>query len=64
MLCPCVLRDKAHGYFDLDAKQESPYMLIVAPVNEERRLKSKENGQGLKMLETKRSELPAITHVD
>jgi len=61
---PCVLREKAQAYFDLDAEHESPYMLIVAPVKEERRLKSKENGQGMKKLETKRSELPAITHVD
>ena len=61
---PCVLRDKAQDYFDLDPEHESPYMLIVAPVKEDRRLKTQENGQGLKKLDTKRSELPAITHVD
>ena len=29
---PVVLREHAHEYFDIAADQESPYMLLVAPV--------------------------------
>jgi carbamoyltransferase len=29
---PCVLQSEAHRWFDLEEGQESPYMLIVAPV--------------------------------
>lgn len=62
---PSVLAERAGEYFDLDA--ESPYMLIVAPVRENlRRELSAEEQQlfGIEKLKIKRSELPAITHVD
>ena len=35
---PCVLQDEAHGWFDLEPGQESPYMLLVAPVRDEHRV--------------------------
>ncbi len=46
-------------------KEESPYMLLVAAVNEERRLQVNDGGEkGLDKLKQIRSEVPAITHVD
>jgi len=62
---PSVLAERASDYFDLDAA--SPYMLIVAPVRENLRIPMSEEQQslfGINKLNVKRSELPAITHVD
>jgi carbamoyltransferase len=62
---PSVLAERAGDYFDLDA--ESPYMLIVAPVRDSLRIPLTEEQQklfGIEKLRLKRSELPAITHVD
>ncbi len=61
---PTVLLEKAGEYFDL--KCESPYMLIVAPVREEKRIKTggEDSLKGFEKLKVKRSEVPAITHVD
>jgi carbamoyltransferase len=61
---PSVLEEKASEYFDLDGT--SPYMLLVAGVRDERRL-AQPSGEGRSMLErlkAKRSDLPAITHLD
>jgi carbamoyltransferase len=60
-----VIDGKQSGYFDLTV--ESPYMLLVAPVREERRGKltsEEEQLSGLAKLRAVRSELPAVTHVD
>src|SRR5207302_6873787 len=35
---PCVLQEHAHEWFDMEPDQESPYMLLVAPVREAHRL--------------------------
>ena len=35
---PCVLQEQAHEWFDLEPGQESPYMLLVAPVLEQHRV--------------------------
>ncbi|MDD3626941.1 MAG: carbamoyltransferase N-terminal domain-containing protein, partial [bacterium] len=62
---PSVLAEKASEYFEIDC--ESPYMLLTAYVQKDRRKeipKEKENLQGLKKLLLLRSEIPAITHVD
>jgi carbamoyltransferase len=63
---PAVLREDVGSYFDLDC--ESPYMLIVAPVREERRLPLDATlaaGEDmLAIVNAPRSDLPAITHVD
>lgn len=62
---PVVLHDRAHEYFELKPGQESPYMLIVAPVRPEHRLAvAGEESAGLDKLKIPRSTLPAITHVD
>jgi len=59
---PAVLAERAGECFDLDAP--SPYMLLVAPVQEKLRLQVNEAAQGLERLKQVRSQLPAITHVD
>ena len=62
---PSVLEHRASDYFDLDA--ESPYMLLVSPVKEERRLSMTEEETelfGIEKLNIPRSDVPAITHVD
>jgi carbamoyltransferase len=62
---PSVLRHRASDYFELDA--ESPYMLLVAPVREERRVEMSDEQKGLfgiDKLNVPRSDLPSITHVD
>ena len=62
---PIVLRERVSDYFELD--QESPYMLIVAPVREDRRmtLSADDAGKsGIDLLNVPRSDIPAVTHVD
>ena len=61
---PSVLEEKASEYFDIE--NPSPYMLLVAKVKEERRLPqpSADELQMLERLKVKRSDLPAITHLD
>ena len=62
---PAVLREKVSDWFELD--EESPYMLLVAPVSQNRRYEitaDQQNSFGLQKLLTIRSEIPAVTHVD
>jgi carbamoyltransferase len=64
---PAVLQERAADYFDFPARQSSPYMLLVAPVRESRRIPINGHGAGLfgiDKLKLPRSEIPAITHVD
>jgi hypothetical protein len=61
---PAVLAEEASSWFDLPGGA-SPYMLFVVPVTESRRLVVDETGlEGLDRLHLKRSEIPAVTHVD
>lgn len=65
---PSVLVEKSAEYFDLD--EESPYMLLVAPVKAERRLEMDrlafDSGDDdlLAVVNKPRSDIPAVTHVD
>jgi len=62
---PSVLRERVGEWFELD--RESPYMLLVAPVRQDRRLAippEDEERWGIDKLNVKRSEIPAVTHVD
>ncbi|HIJ55600.1 MAG TPA: carbamoyltransferase [Deltaproteobacteria bacterium] len=61
---PTVLQDKASEYFEID--RPSPYMLLVAKVNEGRRFpQPSTDGLGLlERLKNKRSDIPAVTHLD
>jgi len=63
---PCVLREHVHDYFEMQPEQDSPYMLLVAPLREAKCLQSNMTAQlkGLDKLKVKRSIVPAITHVD
>jgi carbamoyltransferase len=62
---PSVTAEKVSEYFEMTA--ESPYMLLVAPVqNKWRREMTAEEKklEGIELLNVKRSEIPAVTHVD
>ncbi len=62
---PSILANHVSDYFDID--RSSPYMLLVAPVKEQRRTpmtEEQENLFGIEKLNVPRSEIPAITHVD
>ncbi len=62
---PSVLKERASEYFEID--RESPYMLLVSPVVEERRknlLREQEKFIGLEKQKIIRSDIPAVTHVD
>jgi len=62
---PSVLRERVGEYFALD--RDSPYMLLVAPVREERCIPMSEEASGLwgiDKLNVPRSDIPAVTHVD
>ena len=59
---PAVLTDDVSNYFK--HQSASPYMLMVAEVNDELRLETNEGLFGIDKLHQKRSTLPAITHVD
>jgi carbamoyltransferase len=62
---PAVLGEDLSDWFELDV--ESPYMLLVADVQERRRRAMTEKEQalfGIEKLNVPRSEIPAVTHVD
>ena len=62
---PSVLAEDVSDWFDLD--RESPYMLLVADVQERRRIPMTAEQQklfGIDKLNVPRSEIPAVTHVD
>jgi carbamoyltransferase len=62
---PSVLRERVADYFELDT--DSPYMLLVAPVVEKRRITPTEEQQalwGIELLNVPKSDIPAATHVD
>lgn len=62
---PAVMREHVSEYFEMDC--DSPYMLLVAPVRKERRIKmtaEQEKLFGIAKLNVPRSDIPAVTHVD
>ncbi len=62
---PAVLRERSSDWFELD--EESPYMLLVAPVSKNHRHEIAADQQdlfGFQKLLTIRSDIPAVTHVD
>ncbi len=62
---PIVLAERAAEYFELRPDQESPYMLIVAPVRDDKRVPaSPAPARGLAQVSEVRSVIPAVTHVD
>jgi carbamoyltransferase len=64
---PAVLEERVNDYFEVRANEQSPYMLIVAPLREKYRKPLTEQDRklhGIDQLKSVRSQLPAITHVD
>jgi carbamoyltransferase len=62
---PAVLEERVSDYFGLD--EPSPYMLLVAPVRESRRVPLTEEDRrlfGIQRLNRPRSDIPAVTHLD
>jgi len=62
---PSVLRDEVNEWFEIDT--DSPYMLFVANVKKEKTLAMRDDQKklfGIDLLNIKRSEIPAVTHVD
>ena len=62
---PAVLAEKVQEWFEIDS--ESPYMLMVAGVREDKRIAMTDEQKklfGIDLLNIPRSQIPAITHVD
>lgn len=62
---PSVLRERVSDWFELDT--DSPYMLLVAPVKEERQRAMTSDQRalwGIDKLNVPRSDMPAVTHID
>jgi carbamoyltransferase len=59
-----VLREDAADYFEIGRDQESPYMLLVTKVREDKRLPADTPASGIDKLQQPRSVIPAVTHVD
>lgn len=62
---PMVLEEHASDWFEIS--QDSPYMLMVAPVREEKRHTQTDEQvrvAGLNKINQCRSDIPAVTHVD
>ena len=61
---PSIIYERTSNWFDLNV--ESPYMLLVSDVKEDRCKQKNEvvNVEGLNKLKVIKSEIPAITHVD
>ncbi|MEE3367098.1 MAG: carbamoyltransferase [Planctomycetota bacterium] len=64
---PSVLQERVDEFFEMRPGEQSPYMLLVADVKPEKRLRLAESDRatrGLDKLKVQRSHVPAITHVD
>ncbi len=64
---PSVLEERVDELFEMRPREQSPYMLLVAPVRPERRVApAGESSQlrGIDKLKMIRSDIPAVTHVD
>ena len=62
---PSILREELSNWFEMDV--DSPYMLLVANIDEDKRIqmsKEQNNLFGIEKLNIKRSSIPAVTHVD
>ncbi len=62
---PSVLREDLSNWFNINV--DSPYMLLVADVNSDKKIEMNEEQKklfGIDKLNIKRSEIPAVTHVD
>ncbi|MEX2186951.1 MAG: carbamoyltransferase [Pirellulales bacterium] len=64
---PICMQEHVHEWFEMPAGQESPYMLLVAPVLQAHRTPPATDDSPLSLIDRvnqPRSSVPAITHVD
>ncbi len=64
---PSILRERVDEFFEMRPGEDSPYMLLVAPVQpaQRRRVNGNETSlTGIDKLKVQRSTVPAVTHVD
>ena len=64
---PIVMKEHVDSYFEMRPNEDSPYMLLVAPVREEIRTEMPPEAAtafGIDKLKHSRSTIPAVTHVD
>ena len=62
---PSILREDLPDWFDINV--DSPYMLLVADINTNKKIEMSNEQKklfGIDKLNVKRSEIPAVTHVD
>ena len=62
---PSILREDLSDWFDINV--DSPYMLLVADINPNKKIEMSNEQKklfGIDKLNVKRSEIPAVTHVD
>jgi carbamoyltransferase len=62
---PSILKENVSDWFDISL--ESPYMLLVANIKENKKIEMTQEEKklfGIDKLNIKRSEIPAVTHVD
>ncbi len=62
---PSILKEDLTEWFDINV--DSPYMLMVANINKDKTIKMSQEQKelfGIDKLNIKRSEIPAVTHVD
>ena len=62
---PSVLRENLSEWFDMNI--DSPYMLLVANVNPEKKIEMTDQQKklfGIEKLNVRKSQIPAVTHVD
>ncbi len=62
---PSILREDLSSWFDMNV--DSPYMLFVSDINKNKKIEMTEEQKnlfGIEKLNIKRSEIPAVTHVD
>ena len=66
---PCVLKEDVHEWFEMRPQEESPYMLLVADIQADKRVPVDDSDLGGltgvdRLLKVVRSQVPAVTHVD
>ena len=64
---PIVLKEHVHEWFQMEPGCDSPYMLLVAGVQERLRIQpdaTEAAAFGIEKLNCRRSQIPAVTHVD
>ena len=62
---PSILKNDLSDWFDISV--DSPYMLLVSDINPKKKIKMSDEQKklfGIEKLNIKRSEIPAVTHVD